>query len=402
MVETRASSVANRSQKTAATTMPDTQSPQPAEVADALITLEDLLKSGQESDEILTWAQQNPETSIRALCRQVVAATHDSLAYRQEADGLQDELEATKRRHQQQVEFLRGELHAAARQSTPPPPATAPKSAKFPDPEVFSHGDYDKWEHFEVHLRNKLRFNASSYPTDEDKKGYLLTRLGGEALDLALPVADDDSHTYDDVIEVLKNRFADPHAEMTARLKYQKLYMGRMEFAEFVGKFQKYAKQAGISERQQIEDLRQKVTSSLRTGVAGNVFTRVNDFVKHLQLLSRHLSESQTIQDNANSRRNAARNTSFPAATSTSDNRPRTTTPAPGGSAAASKVLFNCLNCNEPGHMYRACPKPQVPDLQKRVSDMLERRYQSRTAAAISELGSPDDSGNEQPLAKDP
>lgn len=322
------------------------------------------------------------------------------------------------------INTLQDQLTIALRQSPAETPAPADskssgKSSKIPDPEVFSTGNHDDWEVFKIQLHDKLAVNEDHFRNEQAKIAYVRTRLGGEALQIALPTSRAPGATASSIIHALDSRFADPVAKETARDNYNSLYMGSKEFPAFLGLFQKYAAIAEIPQYQQIEDLRRKTTPKVQEALAGFDFSNLSDLISRMHNITRRLNQATAIRNRneaASNRRNVAGNSSAhttnndkPQNNASARNRPPSTAPPPTGSSRppaqptqqappVDKYTRGCLNCGKPGHYARECPHEHLPGFAERWSAMQTRRNTRPQQMAPVELAASEEhaqQGNE-------
>lgn len=323
------------------------------------------------------------------------------------------------------AETYRTEMVAAHRQATPGSTSSAvnvKKSSRIPDPQAFFTGTHDEWEVFKVQLHDKLTVNSDHFPDEAARLAYVRTRLGGEALQIALPVSQAPEATYSSVILALNDRYADPVAERTARRNYTKLYQGSKEFASFLGEFQKYAAMAKIPENQQLDDLREKVTPKVQEAIAAFVTTDFRELIGRLHEVTRNLNQATAIRNRAgatSNRNNAGgESTRKPDSTATAPAQALSDSFSPPSTTRSSAQLLRqdrdpytrgCLNCGKEGHIARNCQEKEQPGFHSRLQAFRERyqaRQQQRRQIAPVELpaglpaSTPNVSGNEESAAE--
>jgi hypothetical protein len=143
--------------------------------------------------------------------------------------------------------------------------------AKLPDPTLFA-GDRTVFDDWLVQIKNKLRGNADSYPSEDLKIIYVSSRLTGNALALTNPRMDEDSpNRYRQLSELydhLKELYSDPNKMQNARREFHKLQMrsGHV-FQEFYALFLRLSTEGGISSQDLKYELNEKLTMKLQESV---------------------------------------------------------------------------------------------------------------------------------------
>jgi hypothetical protein len=98
--------------------------------------------------------------------------------------------------------------------------------AKLPDPTLFT-GDCTVFDNWLVQIKNKLRGNTNSYPSENLKIIYVSNRLTGNTLALTNPRIDEDSpNRYRQLSEFyshLKELYSDPNKIQNTRRNFGKL-----------------------------------------------------------------------------------------------------------------------------------------------------------------------------------
>ena len=93
-----------------------------------------------------------------------------------------------------------------------------------------------------VQVKNKLRGNADSYPTEDLRIIYVAGRISGEALALISPCLDTSSHhryaTVAELYEYLNELYGDPNKKRNACQTFKNLVMKKGQtFQEFYALF---------------------------------------------------------------------------------------------------------------------------------------------------------------------
>lgn len=229
-------------------------------------------------------------------------------------------------------------------------------------------------------MHDKLQHNADYYPSTGARIAYLRSRLGGEAQQIALPYSQTLGATTASVFKALDKCFSDPQAKKTARTSYNELVQGTRSFPEFLGLFQKYAIRAGIPESQQIEDIRDKVSLTLQQASFDFEFDTLDEVIDHLHaFVSRvkvytasknKVDRAAVRRDNASRSNPPARGSQQPTALPKLPNAP----PPLVGQALSARRPIICLNCSQPGHIARNCPREQLPGFTDRWTAMQDRK----------------------------
>jgi hypothetical protein len=288
---------------------------------------------------------------------------------------------------------------AQNREPTPlgtPSPEGTRRPGKLPDPPLFdgSSKDGPTFENWLIQVKNKLRGNADSYPTEDLKIIYAAGRVSGNALALISPRLEATSrHAYDTVDELyehLYELYGDPNKERNARQAFKHLTMQKGQtFQEFYAMFLRYVADGNVSARDLKDELNDKLMWKLQEAVA----TYYNDPTVTTTQLARHCTtvdqqirarfekRDQTTKrpedsDKASSKATPRSKTSTKPA---SDER-TSAAPKKGPNPAEPK----CYNCSEVGHISRDCLKPPT-----------ERTKQIR-AAKIAQVAT------EKEVAEDP
>jgi hypothetical protein len=149
--------------------------------------------------------------------------------------------------------------------------------AKLPDPTLFT-GDRTVFDNWLVQIKNKLRGNTNSYPSEDLKIIYVSSRLTGNTLALTNPRIDEDSpNRYRQLSEFyshLKELYSDPNKIQNARRDFGKLQMHSGQvFQEFYTLFLRLSTEGSIS----LQDIKYKLNEKLPPKLQESVHTYYND-----------------------------------------------------------------------------------------------------------------------------
>jgi hypothetical protein len=252
---------------------------------------------------------------------------------------------------------------------TSPSPESSRRPGKIPDPPLFdgTSKDGSTFDNWLIQVKNKLRGNAESYPTEDLKIIYVAGRVNGAALALISPrLGASNSHAYQTVEELyehLYELYGDPNKERNARQAFKDLVMKKGQtFQEFYALFLRYVADGNIGARDLKDDLNDKLTWKLQESVA----TYYNDLTITTSQLARYCTTiDQQIRTRFEKRDQASKKPEGPERMS-SKPTPRPQVPTnPLSSerltttkAGPSLTGLKCYNCFESGHLSRDCPKP--------------------------------------------
>ena len=261
------------------------------------------------------------------------------------------------------------------------------KEIKLPDPKAFSDNKEVKIDQWLLLLRNKLERNASLFPTEEHKLGYVLSRIEGEALTRMEPRLRKGSKqpfkTAEEILTELYRMYGDANRHLTAKNEFRRLRMKKTDVAElqtFWAEFQRLSAELDESESSLIEGFAYKLTPELQKHLA--LETRKATDLYELARLAQDTVEVWRNADrisNASARYtkaaiSATSGTSAPTGAKETNSRAgtpavaRAATPGtalvprrtPNPDPAKEKIMAEgrCFNCQEKGHLVKDCPKP--------------------------------------------
>ena len=378
------------------------ESPETLEQPDAATNRRETLyqKANEDESPALTKAEfqdllEHPETLYKEIV-ELVTKARDLRAY---GENYHEQLQETKRALHKSETIL-DKLVAQPSGHLPdgsPAPEHARRTVKLPDPPLFdgSSKDVTTFDNWLIQLKNKLRGNADSYPTEELKIIYAAGRTSGEALALISPRLNaTSSHAYTALTELyehLEELYGDPNKERNARQAFKSLVMKKGQtFQEFYAAFLRNVADGNISPQDLKDDLNDKLTWKLQESVA----TYYNDPTVSMSQFARYCTTNdQQIRNRFEKRDQASRKAEDSNKTSSKQtSRPRTATSPTSTDRQISQKSggtdLKCYNCFELGHISRDCPKPKT----ERTKQILA----AKLATVTTELPqAPEDSKNE-------
>ena len=128
-----------------------------------------------------------------------------------------------------------------------------------------------------------MTINQDRFPDDLRQVAYASSRLAGVALQFMEPYLDHNSAcrvTYlGALFDRLRDRFADPFAQKTARDQFKRLRMNNKDFQVFLGEFQRLAAEGGYPVDEQLEELQEKISDELKTATLGYEPVSLQQFI---------------------------------------------------------------------------------------------------------------------------
>ena len=275
-------------------------------------------------------------------------------------------LEQANTRNLARISKLNDDLEAERQRDDRVPESIEPdsrrnRSIKFPDPEIFKNNDDGRVKQWLRAIRDKLRSNADHFPTEDHKKSYVYSRLGGEAFDILEPRMNEEAYdaflTVEEILTEIHEVYGDKNEKSTARKEFKKLLQREKPFSKFYGEFRKLAAVLKYDEQTLIDELQEKVSFQLQTALAGLRFETLSDAAQKCALIDQDLQKNPSKLRNAQNKTNDAG--TIPRKTELA--RARSETPKIGTRLSEEdKKDFmakgKCFNCHKAGHVSRDCP----------------------------------------------
>ena len=277
------------------------------------------------------------------------------------------------------------------------------RSIKFPDPEIFKNNDDGRVKQWLRAVRDKLRSNADHFPTEDHKKSYIYSRLGGEAFDILEPRMNEEAYdaflTAEEILAEVYEVYGDKNEKSTARKEFKKLLQREKPFPKFYGEFRKLAAVLKYDEPTLIDELQEKVSFQLQSALAGLRFETLSDAAQKCALID------QDLQKNPNRFKNTRNKTYDTSTTSRATpgpkpiepTRARSETPKTGvqlseGDKKDFMTKGKCFRCHKIGHVSRDCPERTSI-----LDEVTESKGKGKTMKARTESA---DSGNDSDESK--
>ena len=229
-----------------------------------------------------------------------------------------------------------------------PTKASSKKSAKQPDPPVFTDGVDPTWDDWSAKIREKMRVNADHFSSEDGRLVYVLGRLGGQAVTYTYHRREKESPnpyvSYEEILDQLAETYEDTDRLENARRDLMRLQMLERPFKAFIADFQRLAHASRLAEDHLIQLLREKLPSRLKKPMLAQ-----NAVVPFASL--RDLKDYLVRLDNSHLHDLPARTKPSRATTvQTTRNIDRKVTSAGPPRKVGSTRVPVCYNCGEIGH----------------------------------------------------
>lgn len=296
-----------------------------------------------------------------------------------------------------EIAALREQVAGAQRQAAvaaSDPPPEAAKTVKIPDPAAFT-GDRHDLTRWIAQIKVKLSVNASSFPDNTSRIGYLFSRLAGDAAQQLLPYINNGSDaaalsSVEEFYQVLENAFGDPDRKTSAQNKLESLYQRNKEFAVHYAEFQRTAADCQYDDEALRSRLRRSLSQELRYALA---MVPEREIATYTSLVAR----CQQLDNNLRAVAATAPRQSRPPAVAAPPQAPRQPPAAPKsspvqpappgpepmqldsigprGPLSTEERLRRqrerlCLYCGQPGHFRGNCPN-RPPGINSSAIDTL-------------------------------
>jgi hypothetical protein len=283
--------------------------------------------------------------------------------------------------------------------SSTPTPDNSRRVVKLPDPPLFNGIPKDgvSFDNWLIQVKNKLRGNADSYPTEDLKIIYAAGRVSGDALALISPRLNTEGpHAYKTVqglYDHLYELYGDPNKERNARQAFKDLMMKKGQtFQEFYALFLRYIADGNIDSRDLKDEINERLTWKLQESVAvyyNDPAVTTNQFARFCttfdqQIRSRLEKRDQTPRKYEDTNKTVPKQALQPKVLAKSTDTKALSLPR------VSAPELKCYNCFGPGHISRDCSKPKT----EQTKQVLAAKLAALSADINPTSGEP---GNEDP-----
>ncbi len=278
--------------------------------------------------------------------------------------------------------------------------STTRKTAKLPDPPIFTNGNDPTFDSWMRSVRNKLEANHDHYPTEREKFRYALSRVGQPASDILEPHLEEDAvapfTSVTEVFDTLERVYGIINKQHQYRGQFELLVQGSTDFNLFVAEFHRLAAPLRRDDQSLLADFRRKISSTLQRAALGRTNDTLASFIEFCRAVDSDLKIQQQMRKDTSI---PQRKTTTNATTSTANATP---TPIPpkkpfipcpkntgtGQTARAGTPKINtnttfaereqlktqglCFLCKQPGHI-----APECPQRNPRVSAVEEEQDES-------------------------
>ena len=293
---------------------------------------------------------------------------------------------------------------AASQQSQVSSLSSSKLSPKHPAPDKYAGSDRKKLDIFTIQLIQKLRVNGDHFEhqegdTEQNRMGYTLSRLEGDAAEQILPYADQSTgfihlEGVNTMLKILRQSLGDIDPVRTALTKLYACRQTNRPLEAFVSEFQQLAATARADDRTKRELFAQSLSFELKDRLAG-ILDQPEDFASYLAMTMKlDLQMREAAKGNRSLRTSTVQATASNRATTTTQKPSVSTAPQPTVTVppvarttatgthpgpmdlslgvrrltAAEKdrrrALGLCHYCGEPGHQAKVCPHSKNNQLQ--------------------------------------
>lgn len=179
------------------------------------------------------------------------------------------------------------------------------KSDRLPDPEQFSgEGKIEEQHHkfmvWKRQMLQKMKVNGDRYADEQARSAYAQSRVNGQASQfLEAWLQENEDCSANEILDRLEEIYADPNAKLVARKDYQAARQGKENVTTFLNRFRSLAVMAGISEQDQLLDVRERLSPYLQKNMGMYNADSMSRFILDVTSLDRRLTAAGVHQDNA-------------------------------------------------------------------------------------------------------
>lgn len=366
----------------------------------AALSAEDAAQAHGEADEAADRIRTG-NAEAEALRERVQSLERALNGQREEGATLIDKLTAAERKAQdlnQALEHVKNErnrLVYEATQVTRGRTATTPatvatdeglgqkRSARMPDPPMFSDGKEIRWDNWQTQIDFKLSQNADWFPTPQHQINYVLSRCEGRAMKHISPrMHRNSTNRYADVDELMNHLaeiFEDPNRREAARQEYETLKQKpKDEFPDFLAEYARLAEEADIPTQDRKRGLYHKLTWKLQDRVTAYA---IDPNLTYLDFIRR-------CQDTASMLSINSKNNPLPIrGVNKEKDKDKPTGSGPPRSrldpTEHAQLLKEgkCFICKKEGHRSRDCPDKKIPTVAAATQAALEGQSDPRLVA---------------------